>query len=80
MKLSALAAFLVLPALTAAFAPSQPRVAFTTSLAAKAAKSKEEDLELTRKVIAEFVGISSSPAPAPAGAPEKAEKEEDKEE
>ena len=62
MKLS-VATLLVLPALTAAFAPSNPRAAFATSLSAKAAKSKEEDLEMTRKVIAEFVGIESTPAP-----------------
>jgi hypothetical protein len=67
-----------LPALTAAFAPAQPRVSFVTAsvLNAKAAKSKEEDLELTRKVIADFVGITSSPAPAPAAAPAEEKKEE----
>ena len=76
MKLS-IAILVALPALTAAFAPSQPRVSFVTAavLNAKAANSHEEDLELTRKVIADFVGISTSPAPAPAAAPVE-EKEE----
>jgi hypothetical protein len=77
MKLST-AILVALPALTAAFSPAQPRVSFVTASAlnAKAAKSKEEDLELTRKVIADFVGISSSPAPAPAAAPAEEKKEE----
>jgi hypothetical protein len=65
MKLS-VAALLLLPAVSAAFAPSQPR-AFSTSL--DAAKSKEEDLEMTRQVIASFYG----------DAPAEEEKEEKKE-
>ena len=57
--------------------PSTQRVAFCLSAAA-AAKSKEEDLELTRQVIAKFVGMEeSSEAPAPAPAPAKEEKAED---
>lgn len=77
MKLST-AILVALPALTAAFAPAQPRASFVAAsvLNAKAAKSREEDLELTRKVIADFVGISSSPAPAPAAAPAEDKKEE----
>jgi hypothetical protein len=77
MKFS-VAALLALPALTAAFAPAQSRVAFMTSLnAAAAASSKEEDLELTRKVIEKFRdGDSSEEAPAPAPAPAPATKEE----
>eukprot|EP00591_Stephanopyxis_turris_P010818 CAMPEP_0195507062 /NCGR_PEP_ID=MMETSP0794_2-20130614/584_1 /TAXON_ID=515487 /ORGANISM="Stephanopyxis turris, Strain CCMP 815" /LENGTH=71 /DNA_ID=CAMNT_0040633609 /DNA_START=176 /DNA_END=391 /DNA_ORIENTATION=- len=55
MKLS-VAALLFLPAV-AAFAPSVSRPAFTkTALPmSKPAASKEEDLELTRKVIMEHV-------------------------
>ena len=76
MKFSVVA-LLALPALTAAFAPAQPRVAFMTSMnAAAAAASKEEDLELTRKVIAQFRDGDSSEeaaAPTPEPAPEKKE-------
>jgi hypothetical protein len=76
MKFS-VAALLALPALTAAFAPAQPRVAFMTSLnAAVAATSKEDDLELTRKVIAKHMDGDSSveaPAPAPESAPDTEE-------
>jgi hypothetical protein len=55
MKLS-IATLFMIPALAVAYIPTQPR-AFVTSLnAAKAAKSKEEDLELTRQVIAAFAG------------------------
>ena len=68
------AALLAIPALAAAFtAVSQPRVAFMTKL--EAARSKEEDLELTRQVIASFMdgkgGVveDSKPTPAPAPAP-----------
>eukprot|EP00526_Cylindrotheca_closterium_P025135 CAMPEP_0113640852 /NCGR_PEP_ID=MMETSP0017_2-20120614/21441_1 /TAXON_ID=2856 /ORGANISM="Cylindrotheca closterium" /LENGTH=70 /DNA_ID=CAMNT_0000552155 /DNA_START=53 /DNA_END=265 /DNA_ORIENTATION=+ /assembly_acc=CAM_ASM_000147 len=50
MKLSIIAVML-LPALSAAFSPSQPR-AFNTAL--EGAKSYEEDLEMTRQVIATF--------------------------
>lgn len=50
MKLS-VAALLLLPALTAAFAPAHSR-SVSTSL--EAAKTKEEDLEMTRQVIASF--------------------------
>lgn len=75
MKLSVLA-LLALPALTAAFAPAQSRVAFMTSL--NVAKSKEEDLELTRQVIDNFMdGDSSEPAPAPAPAPAAAPTKEE---
>lgn len=56
MKLS-VATLLIIPAMAAAFIPVQPRAFVATSLsAAKAAKSKEEDLELTRQVIAKFMG------------------------
>lgn len=76
MKLSVVA-LLALPALTAAFAPAQSRVAFMTSLnAGTAAASKEADLELTRKVIAKFMDGDSSesaPDPAPEAAPAKKE-------
>eukprot|EP00429_Kryptoperidinium_foliaceum_P100102 CAMPEP_0176243830 /NCGR_PEP_ID=MMETSP0121_2-20121125/31122_1 /TAXON_ID=160619 /ORGANISM="Kryptoperidinium foliaceum, Strain CCMP 1326" /LENGTH=60 /DNA_ID=CAMNT_0017583427 /DNA_START=85 /DNA_END=267 /DNA_ORIENTATION=+ len=50
--------------MAAAFVPAQPR-AFVSSLNAKAtkpAKSKEEDIELTRKVIASFMGDEEEPA------------------
>ena len=45
-----------------------------TSLFAKAAKSKEEDLELTRKVIADFIGgdeDDGSEASSPAASSEE---------
>lgn len=55
MKYSAI--LLLISALSAsAFAPAKPFGVRTTSLSAKGAKSKEEDLELTRKVIADFLG------------------------
>ena len=52
MKLS-IVTVLLLPALSSAFSPAQPR-AFNTAL--DAAKSYEEDLEMTRQVIAQFNG------------------------
>jgi hypothetical protein len=70
MKFS-IATLLVLPALAAAFVPAHPR-AFITSLEI----SKAEDLELTRKVIYNFIdgpAEESAPAPAPAPAPEEPE-------
>ena len=76
MKLS-VATLLILPAFAVAFAPAHPQAAFATSLSAKAAKSKEEDLEMTRKVIADFVGISSAPAPKKE---DKKDKDEEKDE
>jgi hypothetical protein len=57
MKFS-VAALLLLPALSAAFAPAQGR-AFATSL--DAAKSKEEDLEMTKQVIASFMDSEREP-------------------
>lgn len=76
MKLS-LAVLLAIPAVVTAFVPVQPR-AFGTSLNAAAAKSKEEDLELTRQVIAKFMDGDDAPAPAeaPAAEPEAEDKEE----
>jgi hypothetical protein len=65
MKFS-IATLLVLPALAAAFVPAHPR-AFITSLEI----SKEEDLELTRQVIAKFMDPEEAPAKAPAPAPEE---------
>ena len=62
------AALVLISALSAsAFVPvHKPRFAQP----ALDAKSKEEDLELTRKVIADFFGESDdAPAPAPAAAP-----------
>lgn len=70
MKLS-IATLLILPALTAAFMPAQPR-AFRTSLEA-APKTKEEDLELTRKVIATFFGDAPEEEEEPAAEEEAAE-------
>jgi hypothetical protein len=60
MKLSVIT-LLALPAMAAAFVPAQPR-AFFSSLAV----TKEEDLELTRQVIADHIDISGGEAPAPA--------------
>jgi len=73
MKLS-VATLLLLPALSAAFAPAQPR-AFATSL--DAAKSKEEDLEMTRQVIASFMDGDD---PTPEAKEEEKEPAEAKEE
>ena len=73
MKIAA--SLVLISALSAqAFVPiHQPAAA--TSLAAKGAKSAEEDLELTRKVIAQYfgdeMGGASEPAPAPAAEPAK---------
>jgi hypothetical protein len=52
-------------ATSSAFVAQQP-VAFRTvsQLQAKAAASKEEDIEMTRKLILEFKGMESSEAPA----------------
>ena len=72
MKLS-VAALLLLPALSAAFAPAQSR-SFATSLNAAAAKSKEEDLEMTRQVIARFFDGDSEDAKEEE--PESEEKDE----
>lgn len=64
MKLS-IATLLMIPAMAAAFIPVQPRAFVSTSLnAAKAAKSKEEDIELTRLVIAKFMGDDIEEEPA----------------
>ena len=68
MKLS-VASLLLLPTLGAAFVPAHPR-AFATSLSV----TEEEDLDLTRKVIAKFMdGDDAEEEEAPA-------KDEDKEE
>ncbi|KAL3938690.1 MAG: hypothetical protein SGBAC_006445 [Bacillariaceae sp.] len=67
MKLSIIAV-MFLPALSAAFSPSQPR-AFNTAL--EGAKTFEEDLEMTRAVIASFNGDK---------APEEKKEEKKKEE
>eukprot|EP00980_Cylindrotheca_fusiformis_P024449 scaffold11926_cov126-Cylindrotheca_fusiformis.AAC.2 len=69
MKLS-VSILLLIPALSAAFAPAQPRP-FSSSL--DAARSKEEDLEMTRQVIASFMDGDDAPK-------EKEEEEETKEE
>jgi hypothetical protein len=76
MKLS-VAALLLLPALSAAFAPAQPR-AFATSL--DAAKSKEEDLEMTRQVIAGFMDGEDAPEEKAEEKKPKKEKEPEQEE
>lgn len=58
-----------------AFVPvSQPSVTTALSAKAKPAKSAAEDIELTRKVIAQFLGdeMPSEEAPAP---PKKAKEE-----
>ena len=73
MKLS-IVAVLLLPALTAAFAPSQP-IASRTSLEA-APKTKEEDLELTRKVIASFFGNAPEEEPEEEATEEETAEEE----
>ena len=78
MKLS-FAVLLAVPAFAAAFVPVQPR-AFGTSLNAAPAKSKEEDLELTRKVIANFMDGDDAPAAPPAEAPAAEPAAEEKEE
>ena len=71
MKLS-IVTLLALPALAAAFIPAQPR-AFVTSLGI----TKEEDLELTRKVIAGFMDEDApEPAEEKKEAPAKDEKDE----
>jgi hypothetical protein len=77
MKFS-VAVLIAMPALAAAFVPAQPR-AFGMSLNAAPAGTKEEDLELTRKVILKFMdgdAPAEKPAAAPAAAPATEEKEE----
>lgn len=75
MKLS-VAALLALPAMAAAFSPSIGKPAFTTQLSAKGAASKEEDLEMTRKLILDFIGQDPSEEEA-APAPKAEEKSEE---
>jgi hypothetical protein len=79
MKLFNLTSALLLvlcPSVTTAFAPATRRlmataVAQQSQLAATAAaKSKEEDLELTRKVIQEFMGSELSSDSPPETVPE----------
>eukprot|EP00339_Tiarina_fusa_P012166 CAMPEP_0116998492 /NCGR_PEP_ID=MMETSP0472-20121206/1545_1 /TAXON_ID=693140 ORGANISM="Tiarina fusus, Strain LIS" /NCGR_SAMPLE_ID=MMETSP0472 /ASSEMBLY_ACC=CAM_ASM_000603 /LENGTH=72 /DNA_ID=CAMNT_0004697661 /DNA_START=97 /DNA_END=315 /DNA_ORIENTATION=- len=66
MKFS-LAVLIAMPAIAAAFAPSQPRVFITSLNAGGAAATKEEDLDLTRKVIAQFIdGDQEEPTAPPA--------------
>ena len=78
MKLST-ALLLVIPACTAAFAPAQyQNRAFLTTMGAKAAKSKEEDLELTRKVIARRFGGPAHEEKKPEKKAEKKPKAEEK--
>mmetsp|Transcript_84 Transcript_84/g.167 ORF Transcript_84/g.167 Transcript_84/m.167 type:complete len:80 (-) Transcript_84:370-609(-) len=79
MKFSTAATLLALPAMASAFAPvAQPARTFGLSAVktgpnGKAAASAEEDMDLTRKVIAEFLGDDEPAAP-------KEEEKEDKEE
>ena len=71
-------ALVLLSALSAsAFVPVHKPVHQATELYGKAkpAKSKEEDLELTRKVLAQAMGGDDAPA-----APKEEEKSEEKEE
>jgi len=76
MKLSTVLC-LALPAVAAAFSspafiPKRSSTALNvvTGPKGKPASSKDQDLELTREVIAEFMGDSDdAPAPAPAPAP-----------
>ena len=75
MKFSVLA-LLSLPALASAFSPSANlgRPAFATKLfMAGAAKTAEEDLEMTRKVIMDFISVDD-------GSEEEASTEEASEE
>jgi hypothetical protein len=75
MKLS-LATLLLLPSLAAAFAPAQPRTSLATFL--NGAKTFEEDLELTREVIAKFIDSKGDAAPVEKEEePKKAEKKEE---
>lgn len=74
-------ALVLLSALSAtAFVPAYQR----TQTSHLSAKSKEEDIELTRKVIADFFGTSEdeapakAPAPAPAAADDEAPKKKGK--
>lgn len=70
MKLS-IATLLFLPATVTAFMPTQPRTFISTSLSA--AKTKEEDIELTRKVIASFMDDAEESQPAKAEESEPAD-------
>lgn len=63
MKFSAVL-LLAAPVVSAAFAPGMSRPAFTSRLTmidGKPAASKEEDLELTRKVILDFLNAELGP-------------------
>ena len=75
-----LLAVALLPLFGSGFMIGQPQQQRSMLLAAgaNAAKSAEEDLELTRKVIQDFVSATTgeAPAPAPAAAPESEKKDE----
>eukprot|EP00535_Pseudo-nitzschia_heimii_P003939 CAMPEP_0197179666 /NCGR_PEP_ID=MMETSP1423-20130617/4537_1 /TAXON_ID=476441 /ORGANISM="Pseudo-nitzschia heimii, Strain UNC1101" /LENGTH=80 /DNA_ID=CAMNT_0042629605 /DNA_START=51 /DNA_END=293 /DNA_ORIENTATION=+ len=75
---SPVSALLLLPALTAAFAPNHKVIRSTSSLSA--AKSFEEDLELTRAVIASFNGDLDESEPTEVAVDEIPEAEQTKEE
>lgn len=64
MKFSLACLVLSVASATAAFVPAGHQQAFSRSAAIVQAGSKEEDLELTRKVIFDFLG-GNAPAPAP---------------
>jgi hypothetical protein len=75
MKLTFAALFL-LPTTASAFIPAQS-ARFTTSSSLKAAKTFEEDLELTREVISKFMeSRGEKPVEPPAPKKEESPKEE----
>ena len=59
-----LSTVLLLPTLASAFAPAQSGLTRVTSLSGKPAKSFEEDLEMTRKIIEESFKTEDGDSPA----------------
>lgn len=65
MKTSSALVLLSALSVASAFTPVHKPATQTSALSAQAAKSKEEDLELTRKVIANFLGDDMGDEKAP---------------
>jgi predicted RNase H-like HicB family nuclease len=75
MKFS-VATLLLLPAMASAFAPSQ-RVVVSSSSALSAAKTFEEDLQMTREVITKFMESQGETVSSEPAAPKKESKKEE---
>ena len=70
-----LSTVLLLPTLACAFAPAQSGLTRVTSLSAKPAKSFEEDLEMTRKIIEDSFKTQDGDSPAKESPKEETQEE-----